>query len=139
VLFGKNELGRVYICSVRPAECEHHYGPAFDLSEKDCEAFEHLLTVAAADEELAGLTPLGWYQSTSRHHLGLSDHARAFFHRFFPEPWQLAMVVKRSKRDPLSIGIFVHDAHGGVDLHSPVQEFTLDILRQHRPPSAAPE
>jgi hypothetical protein len=100
-LFGKNESGIVHICSIRHAECEHHYGPAFDLSTKDCEAFEHLITAAAADEELVGLTPVGWYQSTSRRDLGLSDHARAFFQRFFPEPWQVAMVVKRSKDDPV--------------------------------------
>ena len=42
VLFGKNESGIVHICSTRPAECEHQYGPAFDLSKQDCEAFEPL-------------------------------------------------------------------------------------------------
>jgi hypothetical protein len=138
-LFGKKESGAVHIYSVRPAECEHHYGPAFDLSENDCEAFEHLLSAAATDGALAGRPPVGWYQSTSRRDLGLSDHARAFFQRFFPEPWQVAMVIKRSKRDPLSVGFFVGDSHGGVELHSTMQEFTLDILRQHRPPSDTPE
>src|ERR1700683_1256459 len=97
VLFGTNESGEVRVCAVRPAECEHHYGPAFELSTKDCESFEHLLAAAAVDRELAGLTPVGWYQSTSRRHLGLSDHARAFFQRFFPEPCQIAMLVTRSK------------------------------------------
>jgi hypothetical protein len=76
---------------------------------------------------------------TSRRDLGLSDHARAFFHRFFPKPWQVAMVVKRSKDDPLSIGFFVRESHGGVELHSPVQEFTLERLRPHQPPPGAPE
>ena len=136
VLFGKNESGTVCICAIRPAECEHHYGPAFDLSEKDCDAFELLLSAASADEELAGLTPVGWYQSSSRRDLGLSDHARAFFHRFFPGPGQLAMVVRRSKRDPMSVGIFVRDLNGGVELHSPEQEITSDILRRLEPPQA---
>ena len=136
VLFGKKESGTVLICSARPADCEHHYGPAFDLSSKDCEAFEHLLTAAATDEELAGLTPVGWYQSTSRRDLGLSDHARAFFQHFFPEPWQVAMVVKRSKRDPLSVALLVRDSKGGVELQSRVQEFTLDTLRQDKTQSA---
>ena len=35
VLFGKRESETVRIHSFRPADCEHHYGPAFDLSEKD--------------------------------------------------------------------------------------------------------
>lgn len=132
VLFGKNELGVVRICSTRPAECEHHYGPAFDLSTKDCATFQNLLNTAESDAELAGLTPVGWYQSTSRRDLGLPDHARSFFHRFFPDPRQVAMVIVRSKHDPFSVAIFVHDAQGTVELHSPAQEFTLDILRRQR-------
>jgi hypothetical protein len=135
VLFGKNESGTVYVCSARPAECEHHYGPAFDLSTKDCEAFEQLLNASDTDGELEGLTPVGWYQSTSRRDLGLSESARASFQRFFPEPWQLAMVVARSRRDPLSIAFFVRDARGRTELHSPAQEFSLDILRQQPPTS----
>ena len=132
VLFGKNESGAVRIWSTRPAECEHNYGPAFDLSTKDCEAFGNLLAAAESDAELAGLTPVGCYQSTSRRDLGLSDHARAFFHRFFPDPRRVAMVIIRSKHDPFSVALFVHDSQGAVELHSPAQEFRLDILRQRR-------
>lgn len=139
VLFGKKESGTVLICASRTAECEHHYGPAFELSEKDCDAFQGLLSAAASDNELADLTPVGWYQSTSRRDLHLSEHARAFFQRFFPEPWQVAMLLKRSKGDPPSVAIFIRDSHGSVELHSPVQEFTPGILRQHKPPSTARE
>jgi hypothetical protein len=136
VLFGRNESGAVRVCAARPAECEHHYGPAFELSTKDCEAFEHLLQAAEADQELAGLTPVGWYQSSSRRDLGLSDHARAFFQQFFPEPWQIAMLVTRSKGNPISIAVFVRDSHGRAELHSPAQEFTLDMLRQRARPGS---
>jgi hypothetical protein len=137
VLFGKRELGIVQICSMRQAECEHHHGPAFDLSSKDCDAFELLLTAASTDEELAGLAPVGWYQSTSRRDLGLSGHSRALFQRFFPESWQVAMVMKRSKRDPLSVAFFVRDSHSGVEHQSRVQEFSLDTLRQTQARSAS--
>jgi hypothetical protein len=139
VLFGRNESGAVRICSTRPAECEHHYGPAFELSEKDCEAFGKLLTAAESDAELVGLTPVGWYQSASRRDLGLSDHARAFFHRFFPDSRQVAMVIIRSKRDPLSVAFFVHGSQGGAELHSPAQDFTLDTLRRRQETPATPE
>lgn len=139
VLFGKDESNSVRICSMRPAECEHYYGPAFELSAKDCEAFENLLALAESDAELAGLTPVGWYQSTCRRDLGLSDQARGFFHRFFPDPRHVAMLIVRSKRDPLSVAVFVHDSKGGVELHSPAQEFTLDILRQRIETLDAPE
>jgi len=130
VLFGKNDSRTVHISSFRPAECEHHYGPAFDFSEKDCEAMERLLAAAASDQALLGLTPVGWYQTVSRRDLNPSEHARALFQRFFPQPGQVTMVVKRSKQDPLSIGVFVRDSHGRVEMHSSPQEFTLEALRE---------
>ena len=139
VLFGKNESGTVQISSVRPAECEHHYGPAFDLSTKDFQAFGHLLTLAEMDGELAGLTPVGWYQSTSRRDLGMSDHARAFLLRVFPAAWQVAMVLTCYKRDPPFVAMLVHDSKGGVELHSPAQEFIPNVLQQGQAPSSAPE
>ena len=140
VLFGRRDSETVYICSIRPAECEHHYGPAFELSEKDCESFARLMAAATSDEELADLTPVGWYQSTSRRDVHLSEHARTFFQRFFPEPWPIAMVLKRSKLDPPDVALFVRDSDGSIELYSPVQGFTVDgLLRQNPTPSAASE
>jgi hypothetical protein len=139
LLFGKNKSGIVYICASRVAECEHHYGPAFDLSTNDCGAFEQLLTNSPTDQKLAGLTPVGWYQSSSRRDSGLSENARAVFQRFFPEPWQVAMVLKRSKNDPLTVEFFVRDLKGGIELQAPGQEFTLDFLRQRRQPADSRE
>ena len=138
VLFGKKESETVHISHFRPAQCEHHHGPAFELSEKDCDAFQRLLEGAAQDEELAGLAPAGWYQTVSRRDLGLSEDARTLFHRFFPEPWQIAMIIGRSKQDPLSIGLNIRDSHGRVEMHSPAQEFTLDALQQRQSRSAVP-
>ncbi len=106
LLFGRKESETVYVCAIRSVECEHHYGPAFELSEKDCESLTRQMEAAASDEELGELTPVGWFQSTSRRDVHLSEHTRTFFIRFFPEPWQVAMVVKRSKLDPLSIAFF---------------------------------
>jgi len=138
VLFGRRESDVVFIDSYRTAECEHHYGPAFELSERDCESFERLLASASADAALAGLIPVGWYQSISRRELGLSDQARTMFQRFFPDSGQMAMVVKRSKRDPLSVAFFMRDLRGGIELHSPALEFTIESLRQPPPLQEAP-
>lgn len=139
VLLGKRESEAVQIQSFLTANCEHHYGPAFDLSEKDYEAFAQLLVSAQTAEKQAGFTPIGWVHSVSRRDLGLSDHARELSQRFFPEPWQVAMIVRRSKDDPTRIGLFTRDLHGGLDLYSPAQEFTLDTLRQREASVAASE
>jgi len=138
VLFGTRESEGVQIHSFRPAECEHHYGPAFELSKKDYEFFEHLLAGAAADEALPGLMPIGWFQSVSRD-LRLSDHGAKLFQRFFPEPWQVVMVLRRSPIAPVSIGLFTRDLHGKIELYAPTQEFTLDSLRIKQVSTAEPE
>ncbi len=137
LLFGKIEAGAVQIYSFREAECEHQYGPAFELSQKDEETFGRLLATAT-EEQRVGLTPVGWYLSVSRRDVSLSDHAMATFQRFFPSPKQIAMVLKRSKNDPFSVGIFRSGARGKVELYSRTQEFTLDNLRRPQP-SAVPE
>ena len=137
VLFGRAEQGTVQIFSFRPAVCEHHYGPAFELSENDQPGFENLLNAASSDVALVRLKPVGFYQTISRNELSLSEHSRGTFQRYFPEAWQIAMVVKRSKRDPLSVGIFARSSRGGVELHSPPQEFALDGSQQPQP--VAPE
>jgi len=139
VLCGKIEPGMIRVCSMRLAECEHHYGPEFHLSENFCKALEHLLAGAASDQSLAGLTPVGWYHSTSRRDLSLSDHARGLFHRFFPDPCQIALLVQRSKRDPLSLALFVRDSRGRVELHSPAREFTLESSEYPRSAAATAE
>lgn len=136
VLFGKEDSGIVHISFFRPAACEHHYGPAFELSENDQPSFENLLHAATSDEELAGLQPVGWYQSISRHELSLSERSRATFQQLFPGPWQIAMVVKRSKHMPVSIGIFARNARGGIELHSAPQEFALDGVSQPAVPES---
>jgi proteasome lid subunit RPN8/RPN11 len=137
LLFGRIESGTVYICTSRTAECEHHYGPAFELSEKDCESFARLMDAARSDEQLSDLTPVGWYQSTSRRDIYLSDHARNFFQRFFPDPGHVALVVQRSKGDPLSAAVFMRDSEGSIELHSPVQEFKSNASPEAKASAAA--
>ena len=83
VLLGKRESDVVQIRSFLIANCEHHYGPAFDLSEKDYEALTQLLVSTPMAEKEAGLTPVGWIQSVSRRDLGPSD-LRAAPSTFFP-------------------------------------------------------
>lgn len=139
ILLGERQPTIVRVTAIHQVDSEHHYGPEFELSNQDYEAFERALDVTANNHSLAGLMPLGWYQSTSRRHLGLSEHARKLFQRLFTEPWHIAMLVQRSKRDPLSVGIFIGDSNGGTKLHSPVQEFTVQALQQTRARSAASE
>lgn len=131
VLFGLHVRDGIHIHAFRPCECEHEHGPAFELSTTDFENLSRLLAEAASDDALQGLVPIGWYHSVSKAEISLSDRDRALHARFFPEPWQFAMTLKRSRRDPLSVGFFCAGAGGALSAHSPQQEFLIEDFRLH--------
>ena len=129
ILFGKKEIDAIHVYSFLPVDCEHEHGPSFELSNRDMEAVDRLLAGAASNEVLNGLVPVGWYHSISRGELSLSDHDRKLHDRFLPQPWQLAMVLQRSKKYPLSIGLFCGGSHGSLEPHSPQREFAIENFR----------
>jgi proteasome lid subunit RPN8/RPN11 len=129
VLFGKKEPDAIQIYSFRPVDCEHEQGPSFELSERDMEGLDRLFAGVRSNEDLNGLVPVGWYHSVSGRELSLANCDRALHDRFFPQPWQLAMVLLRSKKDPLSIGLFCRDSNGSLEPHSPQREFAIENFR----------
>lgn len=129
ILFGLNEPDGIHIHAFRPFECEHEHGPAFELSATDFENLGRLLASTASDEGLHGFIPVGWYHSVSRRELSLSNHDRALHARFFPEPWKIAMTLKRSRKDPLMVDFFCAGAGGALSAHSLLREFAIQDFR----------
>src|SRR5690349_2823623 len=64
ILLGRRETGRVVIEQYQALECEHAFGPGFNLSPRDRKLLADLLT--AAERQLNGLRPVGWYHSHTR-------------------------------------------------------------------------
>lgn len=129
LLFGTRDDSKIRIDSYRPVECEHQYGPAFELSEKDLDGLEKFLAKAIPEEEAKGYQLVGWYHSISSRNLGLSEHDRTFHKRFFPEPWQLCMVLRRSKQDPLTVGFFGRDGSDHLEALGQPKEFAIENFR----------
>ena len=128
VLFGTRDSAGVCMYAVGAVECEHDHGPAFELSPKDFAGLERLLS-AAPDGELKGLVPVGWNHSVSNRELALTDHDRRLHERFFPEPWQVSMILRRSKSGPLAIGFFQRNSAGSLEAHSLRREFAVEDFR----------
>jgi hypothetical protein len=95
----------VQVSASRPVACEHQHGPAFTLSEHDQAGLEKLLRDTAEDE---GLVPIGWYH-TAYQDLRLARGSTALHNRWFPEPWQMLMVLRRERRGPVRVGLFHRD------------------------------
>ena len=126
VLLGKWEGARLHVLDYVPLECEHALGPSFTLSDADHERLAEL--VEAARHHPAGLKAVGWYHSHTRSEIFLSDADLAIHKRYFPEPWQVALVLKPHTFRPMRCGFFFRDEDGTIKADAPVEEFELAAL-----------
>ena len=124
ILLGRFGGGRVTILDYQALNCEHAFGPSFTLSPKDEVHLQELLAAARK----SGATPVGWYHSHTRTEIFLSETDLAVHNRFFPEPWQVALVMKPHTFQPMRCGCFFREADGSIQAESSCKEFTLDAL-----------
>jgi proteasome lid subunit RPN8/RPN11 len=138
VLFGTVEGPAPYRVSVQaflPIECEHAFGPAFQLSPRDEEKLEALLRGASHNAALRHLQPVGWFHSHTRSDIDLAPEDEQVHNRFFPELWQIAVVLRPEKLRPTRVGIFHREPSGAFTTHSPEHEFALHPLQRRRRPA----
>ncbi|HWB95123.1 MAG TPA: hypothetical protein VG672_00420 [Bryobacteraceae bacterium] len=140
VLFGTRQSGldgdHLRIRTFRPIECQYAFGPSFVLSEKDRQGLAKLLESALFDAELDSLLPLGWYHTHTRSDVFLSDKDLELHDRFFPEPWQFALVIRPHTLEPSRAGFFFRDAEGQIRTDRSYHEIPLRPRRRRTPPPA---
>jgi proteasome lid subunit RPN8/RPN11 len=141
VLFGTLGENMVRIVAWRPVICEYARGPSFLLSEKDEAAFAETLQSWGGHAELAELEPMGWYRAHTRSEILLSDTDLTFYNRFFPRPWQVALIVRPASFAPTRAGFFFREADGSIRAENSYREFTLTpvatpkaAVREEAPP-----
>jgi proteasome lid subunit RPN8/RPN11 len=138
ILFGAHQENVVRIVAWRPVVCEYAKGPSFLLSEKDEAALAEALRSWRGDAELARLEPVGWYRAHTRSEVLLSHVDLTFFNRFFPQPWQVGLIVRPASFAPTRAGFFFREADGGIHAQSSYLEFKLTpVFTAQAPP--APE
>jgi proteasome lid subunit RPN8/RPN11 len=134
ILLGKWEPGRLTISSYKPLDCEHAFGPSFTLSPRDrAQLTELIASVKTSGEQIAG-----WYHSHTRSLIFLSEADCGIYNEFFPEPWQVALVLRPDTFLPTRAGFFFRDAAGSMRTESSCLEFTVEPLEPKPAPSAAP-
>jgi len=136
ILFGTHQKNAVRIKAWRPIACEYARGPSFLLSGKDEAALAGTLESYRGDAELARLEPVGWYRAHTRSEILLSDADLAFFKRFFPQPWQVGLIVRPASFAPARAGFFFREADGGIRAQSSYREFILTPVALPQPGTA---
>jgi proteasome lid subunit RPN8/RPN11 len=136
VLLGRFDDGRLVISDYAAFDCEHAYGPSFVLSPPDEARLTEVLSAHA--NPAAGSRPVGWYHSHTRSEIFLSEGDLQIHNRFFPEPWQVALVMKPHTFQPARIGFFFRQADGSVHATASYREDALDALPMRQIPAGVP-
>jgi proteasome lid subunit RPN8/RPN11 len=124
ILLGRFAEGRISILEYQALDCEHAMGPSFTLSQNDQTQLADLLAAAQQDPE--GMRPVGWYHSHTRSEIFISDADQDIHKRFFPEQWQVALVLKPSTFEPTRGGFFFREADGSIRGSASYQEFVVE-------------
>lgn len=124
ILLGRFEAQRLLILDYAPLECEHAFGPAFTLSPTDQTRLGEMLRQTYP----GGLRPVGWYHSHTRSEISLCEADLDIHNRYFPEPWQVALVLRPSTLQPTQAGFFFRESDGSFRAQASYQEFVLEAL-----------
>jgi proteasome lid subunit RPN8/RPN11 len=126
ILLGQHDAGRVLITGFEALDCEHATGPSFTLSARDQTLLAEMTAVARRNP--SNLQPVGWYHSHTRSEIFLSDTDQDIHNRFFPEPWQVALVLKPHTFEPTRAGFFFRERDGSIRGAASYREFRLDPM-----------
>ncbi len=142
VLFGRLQPGKVTVTAWRPVECDHARGPGFEMSAVDEEKLAGMIEARASDPELADLEPVGWFHSHTRSAIFLSPADLDVHARFFPGPFQIALVLRPVKDGPTTGGFFYRAENGDIQAQTSPREFPVRpnlgaIVRKQGPPKPA--
>ncbi len=136
ILLGSYRSGTLSITGYAALDCEHAFGPSFTLSPPDEARLKSLL--AAHSGGGTGLRAVGWYHSHTRSEIFLSDADLEIHKRYFPEPWQVAMVMKPHTFQPARIGFFFREADGSIQTKASYREVSLAAMPVRPAPNGTP-
>ena len=127
ILIGRYADRQVEVIDHEPVECEYVFGPSFSLSPRDEERLKDVL--AEVRNKSDGLEPVGWYHSHTRSEIFLTEADLDIHERYFPEMWQVSLVVRPSTKEPTRAGFFFRELGGSIHASASYKEFQLDPLR----------
>jgi proteasome lid subunit RPN8/RPN11 len=126
ILLGRYAKGHLQIQDHLALPVEHASGTPLVLSPKDHSQLAAMLATARGNP--AGGQPIGWYHSHPRGEISLSDCDVEIYRRYFPEPWQVALVLKPHTHQPTIAGFFFREQDGTIRQGSCYQPIVMEAL-----------
>src|ERR1019366_9024562 len=125
VLFGFRDSDSLKIMAHRALACEYAFGPTFTLSNNDRRVLEGLMLSPDTDSRLSGMRAVGWYHSHTRAGILLCEKDQQLVQQYFPETWQIALVLRVGHFEPVRATFFFREADGSVQASSSRHEFIV--------------
>ncbi len=121
---------RVSVDAYELVPCDYVRGPLYQFSEADTERFERAI---AQRNSSGNLRVVGFFRSHTRKGLSLDSEDLAFFTGHFPEPHQVALLIRPYASKPSTGGIFIWE-NGAVRGESSHLEFPFRRSELERMP-----
>ena len=135
VLFGTRRDDLIRILTWRPIACDRTQGEGLRLSYNDRMNLAVQLEMARQNSDLKDLRPLGWFVSHLQGEVALSESDLETYNGFFPESWQVALVIRPQEKGRARAGFFVREAEGKVQAETSHQCFDLAQLQLESVPT----
>jgi hypothetical protein len=114
LLLGVRKGARIRLLDSIDIPCSHSIGPSFDLAPD--ERRESLAMIAEAGEPGVSrkVGVIGWYCSKTRGDATLNQSDLSLYDELFPNPWQIALVVRPNVVEAMHATFFFRDENGAI-------------------------
>jgi hypothetical protein len=129
VLFGTRRDGLIRILTWRPIACEHAHGEGLVLSPSDRMNLAVQLELARQNADLKDLRPVGCFLSHLQSGVCLSASDVETYNGFFPESWQVALVICPKGDGRADAGFFFRQTGDKLETSASYRRFELEPSR----------
>jgi proteasome lid subunit RPN8/RPN11 len=137
VLFGTRRDHLIRILTWRPIACGRTQGEGMKLSSNDRMNLAVQLEGARQNSDLKDLRPVGWFVSHLHSGVSLSPSDLETYNGFFPESWQVTLVICPQGRGHAQAGFFLRETDGKLQTEASYQVFELAPLNLPAAPEPA--
>jgi proteasome lid subunit RPN8/RPN11 len=129
VLFGTYRGEEVRIAAFRsvPDDSAFSHSPGLTEAER---AVAELISAARSGRDLPGLEPVGWFRSHPRSDLTFSERDLEISNALFPQPWQVALVLRPGNSAPSRVRFFFRGEPGPWKAGCPFREIAMPVASE---------
>jgi hypothetical protein len=130
VLFGVSRGAAIRIMTWRAISRDAGDEQSPRLSRHDRAEMVRVLGMAASDPAMQGYEPLGWFCSHADGGTGLTPADIDLFENFFPNSWQVTLLLRRGPGGTARAGFFVREHDGSLRSDASYRELFIQPVRR---------